>query len=102
MMELGQRENVWCKVSGLVTEANWKSWTPETLKPYLDVAVEAFGPERLIAGSDWPVCLVAADTRSGGVFAGLFCAVHRGGAGGGVWRNGNRGLRTVGLLSLLW
>jgi L-fuconolactonase len=59
MMELGQRENVWCKLSGMVTEANWKSWTPETLKPYLDVAVEAFGPERLMAGSDWPVCLVA-------------------------------------------
>ena len=59
MMELGQRENVWCKLSGMVTEANWKTWTPETLKPYLDVAVEAFGPERLIAGSDWPVCLVA-------------------------------------------
>lgn len=59
MMELGERENVWCKLSGLVTEANWKSWTPDTLKPYLDVAVEAFGPERLMAGSDWPVCLVA-------------------------------------------
>jgi L-fuconolactonase len=64
MMELGERQNVWCKVSGLVTEANWrldpeKAWTPQTLKPYLDVAVEAFGPERLIAGSDWPVCLLA-------------------------------------------
>jgi len=59
MMELGQRQNVWCKVSGMVTEANWKAWTPETLKPYLDVAVEAFGSERLMAGSDWPVCLVA-------------------------------------------
>lgn len=64
MMELGQRENVWCKVSGLVTEADWRvagkaAWTPQTLKPYLDVAVEAFGPERLMAGSDWPVCLVA-------------------------------------------
>jgi L-fuconolactonase len=59
MKELGQRENVWCKVSGMVTEADWKTWTPETLKPYLDVAVEAFGPARLIAGSDWPVCLVA-------------------------------------------
>ena len=59
MMELGQRDNVWCKLSGMVTEANWTSWTPETLKPYLDVAVEAFGPERLMAGSDWPVCLVA-------------------------------------------
>ena len=59
MWELGQRENVWCKLSGMVTEADWKTWTPETLKPYLDVAVEAFGPERLMAGSDWPVCLVA-------------------------------------------
>ena len=59
MMELGLRENVWCKVSGMVTEADWKTWTPEKLKPYLDVAVEAFGPERLMAGSDWPVCLVA-------------------------------------------
>lgn len=59
MRELGQRENVWCKVSGMVTEADWKTWTPEKLKPYVDVAVEAFGPERLIAGSDWPVCIVA-------------------------------------------
>jgi len=57
--ELGQRENVWCKVSGLATEAKWDAWTPETLRPYLDVAVEAFGPARLMAGSDWPVCLVA-------------------------------------------
>jgi L-fuconolactonase len=59
MMELGQRDNVWCKVSGMVTEADWKTWTPETLKPYLDVVVDAFGPTRLMAGSDWPVCLVA-------------------------------------------
>jgi L-fuconolactonase len=59
MRGLGQRENVWCKVSGLVTEADWKIWTPERLKPYLDVAVEAFGPTRLMAGSDWPVCLAA-------------------------------------------
>jgi L-fuconolactonase len=59
MRELGRRENVWCKLSGLVTEARWEAWTPDTLRPYLDVAVEAFGPERLMAGSDWPVCLVA-------------------------------------------
>lgn len=57
--ELAMRQNVWCKVSGLVTEAHWKRWTPETLRPYLDVVVDAFGPERLMAGSDWPVCLVA-------------------------------------------
>ena len=59
MGELGKRENVWCKVSGMVTEADWNAWTSETLKPYIDVAVEAFGPQRLMAGSDWPVCLVA-------------------------------------------
>jgi L-fuconolactonase len=43
----------------MVTEADWTAWTPESLRPYLDVAVEAFGPGRLMAGSDWPVCLVA-------------------------------------------
>jgi len=59
MRELGKRDNVWCKVSGMVTEADWNAWTPERLKPYVDVAVEAFGPQRLMAGSDWPVCLVA-------------------------------------------
>jgi len=64
MMELGQRHNVWCKLSGMVTEADWRTagtaaWTPQSLKPYLDIAVEAFGPERLMAGSDWPVCLLA-------------------------------------------
>jgi L-fuconolactonase len=42
-----------------VTEAKWNAWSLETLRPYLDVAVEAFGPARLMAGSDWPVCLVA-------------------------------------------
>ncbi len=57
--ELARRENVTCKVSGLVTEAAWATWTAESLRPYLDVMVEAFGPERLMAGSDWPVCLVA-------------------------------------------
>jgi L-fuconolactonase len=57
--ELGLRENVWCKVSGLATEADWKNWNLETLRPYLDVAVDAFGPERLTVGSDWPVCLLA-------------------------------------------
>jgi L-fuconolactonase len=61
MRELGQRENVWCKVSGMVTEADWSEWNAETLRPYLDVVVEAFGVGRLMAGSDWPVCLVACE-----------------------------------------
>ncbi len=59
MRELGLRQNVWCKVSGLTTEADWKNWTPETLRPYLDATVDAFGSERLMVGSDWPVCLLA-------------------------------------------
>ena len=59
LRELARRENVTCKVSGMVTEAAWAGWTPENLRPYLDEVVEAFGPDRLMAGSDWPVCLVA-------------------------------------------
>jgi L-fuconolactonase len=61
MRELGRRENVWCKVSGMVTEAAWATWDDAALRPYLDVAVQAFGPERLMVGSDWPVCLVASE-----------------------------------------
>jgi L-fuconolactonase len=53
-------DNVYCKLSGMVTEADWKQWQPEDFKPYLDVAVNAFGPNRLMFGSDWPVCKVAA------------------------------------------
>lgn len=59
--ELALRENVFCKVSGLTTEANWQSWTEADLLPYLDTAFEAFGPTRLMMGSDWPVCLMATD-----------------------------------------
>ena len=58
--ELARRPNVFCKISGLVTEADWIRWRPEHLRPYLDVAFEAFGPDRLMYGSDWPVCLLAA------------------------------------------
>lgn len=58
---LAQRETVSCKLSGMVTEAKWHDWSLDSLRPYLDVAVEAFGPSRLVAGSDWPVCLVASD-----------------------------------------
>jgi len=56
---LARFENVYCKLSGLVTEADWKAWKPEHIQPYLDVAFDAFGPERLMIGSDWPVCTVA-------------------------------------------
>ena len=57
--ELSKRANVVCKVSGMVTEDSWSHWSMESLRPYVDVVVEAFGPERLMVGSDWPVCLVA-------------------------------------------
>ena len=61
IVELSKRENVYCKVSGMATEADWKTWTPEALKPYYDTVLEAFGPRRLMFGSDWPVCLVAVE-----------------------------------------
>lgn len=57
--QLAQRENVYCKVSGLTTEADWQSWTEEQLSVYLDTVLEAFGAKRLMFGSDWPVCLLA-------------------------------------------
>ena len=57
--ELAAFSNVYCKLSGLVTEADWHAWKPEDLRPYLDVAFDCFGPSRLMIGSDWPVCTVA-------------------------------------------
>jgi L-fucono-1,5-lactonase len=59
MQELSQRSNVSCKISGMVTEDSWSQWSIESLRPYLDTVVSAFGAHRLMAGSDWPVCLVA-------------------------------------------
>ncbi|WP_420154895.1 amidohydrolase family protein [Siphonobacter sp.] len=59
IQSLGKRENVCCKVSGLVTEADWEKWSLKQLRPYLDVIFESFGTSRTMFGSDWPVCLVA-------------------------------------------
>jgi L-fuconolactonase len=59
LRELAGFDNVACKLSGLVTEADWEKWTVHDLKPYADVALDAFGPDRLMFGSDWPVCLLA-------------------------------------------
>ncbi len=56
-----ERELVCAKVSGLITEADWKKWNPSDLFPYLEIALEIFGPKRLLFGSDWPVCLAAGD-----------------------------------------
>jgi L-fuconolactonase len=57
---LAARPNVACKVSGMFTEADWRQWTTEQFRPYVDVLLEAFGPERLMFGSDWPVSTLAA------------------------------------------
>jgi L-fuconolactonase len=58
---LAERPNVFCKLSGLVTEADWAAWRSSDFRPYLDVVLEAFGAERLMIGSDWPVCTLAGD-----------------------------------------
>jgi L-fuconolactonase len=75
---LGTEEHVTAKVSGLVTEADWTAWTPDDLAGPIRVAIETFGPDRLLFGSDWPVCVVAASydvvvavAESGLVAAGL-------------------------------
>jgi len=60
LKDLARRPNVCCKISGLVTEADWTGWRSEHLRPYLDVAFDAFGADRVMFGSDWPVCLIAA------------------------------------------
>ena len=57
---VAEHPNAYCKVSGMVTEADWRHWSAEDFFPYLEVVAEAFGPERLMVGSDWPVCLLAA------------------------------------------
>ncbi|MBS1947264.1 MAG: amidohydrolase family protein [Bacteroidetes bacterium] len=59
MKEIAQKENVFCKVSGLFTEAIWKEWAPADFYPYLDVVFDVFGTDRLMFGSDWPVILVS-------------------------------------------
>jgi len=53
------REHVWCKLSGMITEADWQAWTPADLAPYVRYVLDIFGPERCMFGTDWPVCLVA-------------------------------------------
>jgi L-fuconolactonase len=61
MREMAKRQNVYCKLSGMITEADPARWTPADLQPYIDVTLEAFGPRRLMYGSDWPVVLAAGD-----------------------------------------
>ena len=61
--ELSRRENVYCKLSGMATEANWKNWSQNDLAPYFDTILHAFGPRRLMFGSDWPVILLASEYK---------------------------------------
>jgi L-fuconolactonase len=59
LREAAENPNVWCKLSGMITEADLASWTPDDLAPYVETTMDAFGAERLMYGSDWPVCTLA-------------------------------------------
>ena len=59
MREITKHQNVYCKISGMITEADYKTWTPEQVHPYMKLVLESFGASRVMYGSDWPVCLVA-------------------------------------------
>ena len=61
MFKMARRENVSCKLSGMATEANWEQWTIDDLRPFMEVALDAFGPSRLMFGSDWPVARLAVE-----------------------------------------
>jgi L-fuconolactonase len=64
LVTLAQCPNVYCKLSGLVTETKWRQWAPKDFHRYLDIVIEAFGPERVMIGSDWPVCTLSGDYAS--------------------------------------
>lgn len=57
--KIAKHQNVYCKISGLITEADWQNWSEQDIAPYLDIVFDAFGADRLMFGSDWPVCLLA-------------------------------------------
>ena len=59
MTEIGKQKNVYCKLSGMITEADFDQWTPQQIEPYMNLVLNAFGAEKIMFGSDWPVCLVA-------------------------------------------
>lgn len=63
LTSIAQFKNVYCKISGMVTEAHWKEWKKEDFTPYLDAVVAAFGTDQIVYGSDWPVCLLAASYK---------------------------------------
>jgi L-fuconolactonase len=61
MQQFGDAANVWCKLSGMVTEADWATWTPDQITPYIDEVLRIFGPARCMMGTDWPVSLLASE-----------------------------------------
>ena len=63
MTSISKQENVYCKMSGMITEADYNTWTSEQLNPYMDLILKDFGPDRIMFGSDWPVCLVAGNYK---------------------------------------
>ena len=63
LRQLAKFPNVSCKLSGMVTETRWRQWQPADFHRYMDIVVEAFGPDRLMIGSDWPVCTVSGDYK---------------------------------------
>ena len=78
ILAIAKYDNVFCKVSGMVTEANWKNWKKEDFHPYLDIVLQAFGVNRLMFGSDWPVCLVAASyTEVGNIVSEYFSSLSK-------------------------
>jgi L-fuconolactonase len=106
LRRLAQSPNAFCKLSGLVTEADWKTWKPEHLSPYLEIALECFGPERLMIGSDWPVCTVAASySQVMGVVSDFISGYPAdvqeailGGTASRFWKLENRGIPTRAVL----
>jgi L-fuconolactonase len=69
VVELSRRPNVYCKLSSIITQADWQVWKDADILPFLDIVIEAFGADRIMVGSDWPVCTCAADF---GATMGLF------------------------------
>ena len=78
IQKIAVQKNVYCKISGMVTEADWQHWKPVDFKVYLDVIVECFGMDRVMYGSDWPVCTVAASYEGMyGIVADYFSAFSK-------------------------
>ena len=76
LAELARCPNVWCKLSGMIIEADWENWQPASLKPYVDHVLTVFGPERVMFGSDWPVCLFLAGSYAQAVEAAEVNTAH--------------------------